>query len=650
MSELYHVEVVEKKEREILLKLEQVHPDARDVEGEGEESPVFALMLLWEATEALSLKDHFAEKGSPLALAFTLDDLQDEKWIAQVARGIVRRAWIEKVEKGFDREAYYERLEEGGEEEEGPLAIFYLRVQLSHEDWLKGFEVGQKWWSAAYDPVLEEVEDCPPLAPCIVEEIVEGEEGEKAFFECPVVPGAPFYSYFCAELRIVPKKVRFPYLGWRDYATIGEVISLQDREKLKEQLLGKPVMAWKEAELPSQASFVTVGVLAAVYPHLCYVVSRHSSSTQVSTFFVTEKAFFAPIRYLRRYLAGTKPREIASEVKELRKVHRPLLKGHPFVTSLYSAALEGNKEAVRRYIEQGEDLNQKRQTGYTPLHAAVLHPEILEFLLKKGARVNVRDFEGYTPLMLAAYFGKLDSLRHLLNAGASLNRVSRHEDEGVFEFRDVVGGQWLATDFAILQRNWDCLEELVKRGALLLGDWWREDVFRLQLSQKEWETLDKLYHRYTLLPWKKCPEKHLYTEVLKLAVSEVKKNKDELGFGCDLFSPKLKAGSFPVSMIWPSLKSLPLSWKVWAVKHFLWEGDVSLLGEVWSHFLSPEEVRQGELLKQAIEEGDFSKVRWMVEHFPFLLEGEEGEKALRWAERAEKREITSYLRERRRRD
>jgi len=69
------------------------------------------------------------------------------------------------------------------------------------------------------------------------------------------------------------------------------------------------------------------------------------------------------------------------------------------VSDLRQAALEASKLAV----EHGVDVNAANAAGVTALHGSVLvgGTELARFLIQSGAKMNVRDKQGRTPLMLA---------------------------------------------------------------------------------------------------------------------------------------------------------------------------------------------------------------------------------------------------------
>lgn len=70
---------------------------------------------------------------------------------------------------------------------------------------------------------------------------------------------------------------------------------------------------------------------------------------------------------------------------------------------LLEAAKEGSTDMVRSLLDRGADVNAKDDDGWTPLHwAAVLEqPEIARTLLDRGADIHARNNDGLTPLQVA---------------------------------------------------------------------------------------------------------------------------------------------------------------------------------------------------------------------------------------------------------
>jgi len=91
---------------------------------------------------------------------------------------------------------------------------------------------------------------------------------------------------------------------------------------------------------------------------------------------------------------------------------------------IWTAAKEGNIEAVKQHLDAGTDVNAKNEFGLTPLHRAASrgHKEIAELLIAKGADVNAKDKRGTTPLHEAAGRGHNKDVAELLIAkGADVN-------------------------------------------------------------------------------------------------------------------------------------------------------------------------------------------------------------------------------------
>jgi NAD(P)-dependent dehydrogenase (short-subunit alcohol dehydrogenase family) len=88
---------------------------------------------------------------------------------------------------------------------------------------------------------------------------------------------------------------------------------------------------------------------------------------------------------------------------------------------IHGAALEGDLEAVRRYIEAGADLNAKEPLGgSTPLIIAATfgRTEVAKALIEAGADVDQRNNEGSTALLSAASLCRTEIVAALLAAGA----------------------------------------------------------------------------------------------------------------------------------------------------------------------------------------------------------------------------------------
>jgi uncharacterized protein len=88
--------------------------------------------------------------------------------------------------------------------------------------------------------------------------------------------------------------------------------------------------------------------------------------------------------------------------------------------ALISYAWRDQKDAVRRLLDLGADVNAQDKDGDVALHGAAEtgNGEIIDMLLAKGANPNLKNKQGGTPLMWSAVFGNEEAARRLLKHGA----------------------------------------------------------------------------------------------------------------------------------------------------------------------------------------------------------------------------------------
>jgi ankyrin repeat protein len=88
----------------------------------------------------------------------------------------------------------------------------------------------------------------------------------------------------------------------------------------------------------------------------------------------------------------------------------------------FDAARKGDAAKVRGLLDQGVDVNAKWRYGQTALLMAAWRgrPEVVKVLLERGAAVDVKDtFYGMTPLQAAAGNGQGEIVGMLLEKGAA---------------------------------------------------------------------------------------------------------------------------------------------------------------------------------------------------------------------------------------
>lgn len=111
-----------------------------------------------------------------------------------------------------------------------------------------------------------------------------------------------------------------------------------------------------------------------------------------------------------------------------------------FAEPICTAALMGHVEIVKLFIEAGANVNYVREEG-TPLHYAVRgdgmpahisgeslrHAEVVKVLIDAGTDLSLTDdpkssnYHGWTPLMTAACYGRVEIARILIEAGANMD-------------------------------------------------------------------------------------------------------------------------------------------------------------------------------------------------------------------------------------
>lgn len=93
---------------------------------------------------------------------------------------------------------------------------------------------------------------------------------------------------------------------------------------------------------------------------------------------------------------------------------------------LRRAIRSGNLNSVKALIDQGADVNMQDNIGFPPLGIAIMcdHADIVEFLIRKGANVNMVNQQraGKTPLHIAVEMCRSDSVKHLIGHGADLHK------------------------------------------------------------------------------------------------------------------------------------------------------------------------------------------------------------------------------------
>ncbi|MBN1552604.1 ankyrin repeat domain-containing protein [bacterium] len=97
------------------------------------------------------------------------------------------------------------------------------------------------------------------------------------------------------------------------------------------------------------------------------------------------------------------------------------------LNALHFAVIHNRTDVIEYLLKQGFDVNVRDKRGYTPLFYASRR-ETMELLLKNGADINAVSDEGLTPVHLAAGRDSADTLEMLVARGAKLNVVSKNRE------------------------------------------------------------------------------------------------------------------------------------------------------------------------------------------------------------------------------
>ena len=103
----------------------------------------------------------------------------------------------------------------------------------------------------------------------------------------------------------------------------------------------------------------------------------------------------------------------------------------PVTTLLHYATAKNDVQRMRLLINHDANCNAPDSLKRTPLHWAAMtmdedRPDVVEVLIDGGAIVDARDIHQSTPLLLAAFAGRCQSVEMLIARGASIEAVDKN--------------------------------------------------------------------------------------------------------------------------------------------------------------------------------------------------------------------------------
>lgn len=151
-------------------------------------------------------------------------------------------------------------------------------------------------------------------------------------------------------------------------------------------------------------------------------------------------------------------------------------------TALMTATMKGDADLVQVLLAKGANVNAKTDKGQAPLDVGLIsgNDQVVKLLVAKGADVNAKGTADMTPLMTAAFGGRSEMVRLLLANGAD---IYAKDEKGL-----------TAVDYARGQTNQDVLKALWERGAPFVTDTELTrllDQFRNNLGSVAVSSMDK---------------------------------------------------------------------------------------------------------------------------------------------------------------
>ena len=171
--------------------------------------------------------------------------------------------------------------------------------------------------------------------------------------------------------------------------------------------------------MPGRKLLVWFGVVLGVLFLCSYLVWAGVSDNATST------ASVVPEKIRKEFIEAVKKDDVEKVRKLIESGKIGLNQALDDVKNvpLHYSAYYGALKVTQFLVEKGADVNIKDVGGVTPLSMAAYgnHTAVARFLVKNGADVNIRDEDGGTPLLNAAYNNNFELVKFLVEHGADVN-------------------------------------------------------------------------------------------------------------------------------------------------------------------------------------------------------------------------------------
>lgn len=122
---------------------------------------------------------------------------------------------------------------------------------------------------------------------------------------------------------------------------------------------------------------------------------------------------------------------------EILKEKQHIKKPEHFTEDICKAASAGDIDSIRYILQDAPDFINQQDLDHldTPLHEAVWKSkfDVVEFLIKRGAEINIRNRRKQTPLHYAAMIGNSKITEFLISNGADINATDKENNTPLHE-------------------------------------------------------------------------------------------------------------------------------------------------------------------------------------------------------------------------